>query len=262
MTTLEIRNLTVRFGAVTAVDDVSLRLDSHSALGLVGESGSGKSTVARVAVGLQPMTSGTILIDGVKVTRRFGRRDRDRWRPIQMVFQDPYGSLNPRMSIGEMLNEALNVGTRTDRAVLARKRAELLDLVHLDTSVVGRYPRELSGGMRQRAAIARALAARPAILVADEITSSLDASVQGAVLNLLRDLREELELSLLFISHNLATVRYIADNIAVMHLGKVVETGATDELIRAPKDPYTRSLLTALRELGQQAEQMPRASTR
>jgi peptide/nickel transport system ATP-binding protein len=116
--------------------------------------------------------------------------------------------------------------------------------------------------MRQRAAIARALAARPAILVADEITSSLDASVQGAVLNLLRDLREELELSLLFISHNLATVRYIADNIAVMHLGKVVETGATDELIRAPKDPYTRSLLTALRELGQQAEQMPRASTR
>ncbi|MGH9170708.1 MAG: ABC transporter ATP-binding protein [Acidimicrobiales bacterium] len=253
MTTLEIRNLTVRFGAVTAVDDVSLRLDPHSVLGLVGESGSGKSTVARAAVGLQPVTSGTILIDGVKVTKRFGKRDRDRWRAIQMVFQDPYGSLNPRMSIGEMLNEALNVGSKVGGALLARRQTELLDLVHLDSSVAERYPRELSGGMRQRAAIARALASRPAILVADEITSSLDASVQGAVLNLLRDLLEQLDLSLLFISHNLATVRYIAENIAVMHLGKIVETGVSDELIRAPKDPYTRSLLAALRELGDHA---------
>jgi peptide/nickel transport system ATP-binding protein len=171
-------------------------------------------------------------------------------RRIQLVFQDPYASLNPRLTVGDAVDEA--VGT-TRRVPAAERRAEvarLLELVRLDPAVAGRYPRELSGGQRQRVALARALAVRPQLLVADEITSALDVSVQGAVLNLVRELRTDLGLSLLFISHNLAVVRYVCDVIAVMYLGRIVEVAPTDELVTAPRHPYTKALLAAVPRLG------------
>ncbi|MFF0740278.1 ABC transporter ATP-binding protein [Streptomyces sp. NPDC004111] len=227
---MKISNLTVRFGSFTAVNDVSLEVAGGRATGLVGESGSGKSTLARAAAGLTPYR-GTI--SGVPRGR------------VQMVFQDPSSSLNPRMSIGDAVAE----GVRVPRAERAREIARLLELVSLPASCAGRYPRELSGGQRQRVAIARALAARPEVLIADEITSALDVSVQGSVLNLLRDLRAELGLTMLFISHNLAVVRYVCDAVAVMRHGHLLEHGPVDEVTTAPQHAYTRALLDAVPRL-------------
>ncbi len=265
MTTLEVRDLTVRFTAgkrgLTAVDAVDLRVPTGEVLGLVGESGSGKSTLAKALVGLVPVMAGRVLLDGVDLLGARGARRRAARRHVQMVFQDPYGSLNPRMTVGEALGEAVRANSRGRRRRGANRVAgrggsrgsevqRLLDLVALDPDYARRLPRELSGGQRQRVAIARALAAEPQVLVADEITSALDASVQGAILNLLRDLQARLGLTVLFISHNLAVVRYVSDSIAVMYLGRIVEVAATDELLDRPQHPYTRALLDAIPQFG------------
>jgi peptide/nickel transport system ATP-binding protein len=238
MSELRFDDVTVRFGHTTAVDGVSLTVPAGQVVGLVGESGSGKSTLARAAVGLAPLHGGRILLDGAPVPTR------GRHRPLQMVFQDPYSSLDPRMTIGESVAEAMPRGSSR-----AERRAEverLLELVHIDPARAGARPADLSGGQRQRVALARALAGRPAVVIADEITSALDVSIQGAVLNLVRELQRELGLSMLFISHNLAVVRYVASHVAVMHHGRIVEEGPTAQVLAAPDHDYTRELLAAV----------------
>ena len=238
MSSLEFSHLTVRYGATTALDDVSLTVPSGSVVGLVGESGSGKSTMARAAVGLAPVSAGSITLDGQPVPRR-GRR-----RPVQMVFQDPYSSLDPRMSVGESIAEAIpeRMSARARQAEIER----LLSLVHLDPERSRSLPGQLSGGQRQRVALARALAGQPEVVIADEITSALDVSVQGAVLNLVREMQRQLGLSMLFISHNLAVVRYVASHVAVMYQGRIVEEGPTAEVLGTPQHDYTRQLLAAI----------------
>jgi peptide/nickel transport system ATP-binding protein len=228
-----IRDLTVRYGSFTAVDQVNLSIADGGILGLVGESGSGKSTVAKALAGLVPIASGSIT--GVEPARR------------QLVFQDPYSSLDPRMTVGASVAEGLPVRGRQARA---DEVARLLGLVSLDPAIAAIYPRALSGGQRQRVAIARALGAQPTLLIADEITSALDVSVQGSVLNLVCELRRALGLSILFISHNLAVVRYVCDEIAVMQDGRVVEVGDTEQVSSAPRHPYTRQLMAAVPSLG------------
>jgi peptide/nickel transport system ATP-binding protein len=254
VTALEARSVTVRFGRgrrrLVAVDRVDFELPEASTLGVVGESGSGKSTLARALVGLVPLAEGEVLLDGERVCAARDGRVVDPRRRIQMIFQDPFASLNPRMSVGDAIGEALAVRGGAGRRARAAEIARYLDLVHLDPQVAARMPSHLSGGQRQRVAIARALAARPDVLIADEITSSLDVSVQSAVLNLMRELRRELGISMVFVSHNLATVRYLSDAIAVMYLGRVVETGPTETLVAAPRHPYTRALLQAVPSLG------------
>ncbi|WP_410590020.1 ABC transporter ATP-binding protein [Amycolatopsis sp. lyj-23] len=237
MSALEFDAVSVRYGKLTAVDGVSLTVPSGQVVGLVGESGSGKSTLARAATGLAPVSAGRVLLDGVDV-RRLPRR-----RPLQMVFQDPYSSLDPRMAIGESITEAMPPGT--SRAERRAEVARLLELVNLDPDRAAALPGRLSGGQRQRVALARALAGRPKVLVADEITSALDVSVQGAVLNLVREVQRRLSLSMLFISHNLAVVRYVSDVVAVMYLGRIVEAGPAEQVLTDPKHPYTRDLLAA-----------------
>ena len=227
----------VRYGKLTAVDGVSLTVPSGQVVGLVGESGSGKSTLARAAVGLAPVSAGRVLLDGVDV-RKLPRR-----RPLQMVFQDPYSSLDPRMAVGESITEAMPRGT--SRGARRDEVARLLELVNLDPERASVLPGQLSGGQRQRVALARALAGQPKVLIADEITSALDVSVQGAVLNLVRDVQRRLALSMLFISHNLAVVRYVSDVVAVMYLGRIVEAGPAEQVLTDPQHPYTRDLLAA-----------------
>jgi peptide/nickel transport system ATP-binding protein len=235
-------DVTVRYGNArtghTAVDGVSLVVPDGAVVGLVGESGSGKSTLAKAAVGLAPVTGGAVLLDGVPVPTRPGRR------PVQMVFQDPYSSLDPRMTIGDSIAEAVPRGT--PRAERKAEVARLLELVDLDPARARSYPAQLSGGQRQRVAVARALAARPEVVVADEITSALDVSIQGTVLNLVRRLQRELGTSVLFISHNLAVVRYVASTIAVMREGRIVEQGPAEQVLGDPAHDYTRELLAAV----------------
>ncbi|GAA5143482.1 ABC transporter ATP-binding protein [Nocardioides marinquilinus] len=234
---LRFDDVVVRFGDLAAVDHVSLVVPEGEVVGLVGESGSGKSTLARAAVGLVPF-EGAITLGGEPVPTR-GRR-----RPVQMVFQDPQSSLDPRMSIGESIAEAIPPGS--SRAERRAEVARLLELVHLDPGRSAARPSELSGGQRQRVALARALAGRPSVVVADEITSALDVSIQGAVLNLVRELQRELGLSMLFISHNLAVVRYVATRVAVMRHGRIVEQGETARVLADPEHDYTRELLAAV----------------
>jgi peptide/nickel transport system ATP-binding protein len=238
-------DVTVRFGSrrhgITAVDGVHLTVPHGKIVGLVGESGSGKSTLARAAVGLVPMTSGQIVLNGQAIDPRA--------RKLQMVFQDPNSALDPRMSIGESIAEALPRSVRDRRAEVAR----LLTLVDLPTDCVQQYPAQLSGGQRQRVGLARALAGRPEVIIADEITSALDVSIQGTVLNLVRDLQRQMRLSMLFISHNLAVVRYVSDLIAVMYRGRIVESGPAEQVLGDPQDPYTRELLAAAADPAGQA---------
>jgi len=238
MSELRFDDVTVRYGRTTAVDGVSLTVPEGAVVGLVGESGSGKSTLARAAVGLAPLTGGRITLGGAPVPTR------GRPRPLQIVFQDPYSSLDPRMTVGESVAEAMPPGgSRADRRA---EVARLLALVHLDPVCAGVVPARLSGGQRQRVALARALAARPRVIIADEITSALDVSVQGAVLNVVRELQRELGLAMLFISHNLAVVRYVASHVAVMRHGRVVEQGPTTRVLTEPGHDYTRELLAAV----------------
>ena len=238
MSELRFEDLTVRYGATTAVDDVSLVVPTGRIVGLVGESGSGKSTMARAAVGLAPVESGRILLDGEPVPLRVRRR------PVQMVFQDPFSSLDPRMSIGRSIAEAFPERLRGEAR--AAEVARLLELVHLDPDRAADAPSRLSGGQRQRVAIARALAGRPSAVLADEITSALDVSVQGAILNLVREMQRETGLTMLFISHNLAVVRYVATHVAVMTGGRIVEQGPTADVFANPASAYTRELLASI----------------
>jgi peptide/nickel transport system ATP-binding protein len=243
---LRFAGVTVRYGsgrrAHLAVDRVDLVVPAGQVVGLVGESGSGKSTLARAAVGLVAPAAGKVLVDGRPVPRR-GRR------PLQMVFQDPYASLDPRMTAGESIAEAVPRGRGprgAGRAGRNEEAARLTGLVGLPPGTVGQLPAELSGGQRQRVALARALAGRPDVIIADEITSALDVSTQGAVLNLVRGLQRELRLSMLFISHNLAVVRYVADHVAVMYQGRIVEQGPAEKILIDPAHDYTRELLAAV----------------
>ncbi|QLE71415.1 ABC transporter ATP-binding protein [Streptomyces rectiverticillatus] len=234
-------------GAVQAVRGVSLRIGAGETLGLVGESGSGKSTTARVLAGLQRPTSGAVRFDGRDISRAAAgtRLRRELSRDVQLVFQDPYASLNPRRTVEEIVTTPLRVHTALGREERRARAVELLEQVGLQAAHLGRYPHEFSGGQRQRIGIARALALRPRLVIADEPVSALDVSVQAQVLNLLMDLRDELGLSLLFVSHDLAVVRHFCDRVAVMRAGAVVESGPRDEVFGDPKAPYTRELLAA-----------------
>ncbi len=267
MTSLvELRDVTVRFGAesalaarvrrrprlaITALDGVSLSVARGESVGIVGESGCGKSTLARVLVGLLEPTSGAVHVDGREVDRR---RTQAMRRRIQMVFQDPSSSLNPARTVGQTLTELLRVHEIVPRAQVGARAEELLDRVQLPCSVMAVHPRRLSGGQRQRVGIARALALEPDVLVADEAVAALDTSVQASILNLLADLRRDLGLTVICISHDLAVVRHVSERLVVMYLGRVVEAGPTSVVFADPRHPYTRALMAAVPRMGARKE--------
>ena len=244
------RPLAARLGrrpapTLTAVDDVSLGVDRHRTLGIVGESGSGKTTLARCITRLVEPDEGSVLFDGAELTALGPSELQRARRRIQVVFQDPYSSLNPRMTVGAAIAEPLRVHGIASRDEARVRAAELLELVGLAPAFVRRFPRELSGGQRQRVAIARSLAPRPELLIADEAVSALDVSVQAQILNLLLDLSEHLGLTMLFISHQLSVIASVADDVAVMYLGRIVERGPVGEIFARPQHPYTAALLAA-----------------
>jgi ABC-type oligopeptide transport system ATPase subunit len=255
---LEVRDLVKRFPVkrglfvertvdwVDAVAGVSFDIGAGETLGLVGESGSGKSTTGFCILQLMRPTSGSVRFEGRELTELSGEELRRVRRDAQIVFQDPYSSLDPRMTVGNIVGEPLvvhGVGTRRDRRTRVR---ELLDVVGFDPAYVNRYPHEFSGGQRQRIGIARALALSPRLIVCDEPVSALDVSIQAQILNLLKDLQAEFGLAYLFIAHDLAVVRSVSDRIAVMHRGRIVETGAASEVYERPKDAYTKALLASV----------------
>ena len=257
-TILELEDLTVHFpvhqgflirraaGTVKAVDGVSLAIRRGEVLGLVGESGCGKSTLARTVVQLIRATAGTIRLDGRDLATLSGRELRDLRSEVQMVFQDPYASLNPRMTVFDTLAEPLLVHGRATRAGVAAQVGELMERVGLAPRLMRKYPHEFSGGQRQRIAVARALALRPRLIIADEPVSALDVSIQAQILNLLAGLVREMNLSMIFIAHDLSVVKHISDRIAVMYLGKIVELGGAVDVIERPQHPYTRALISAI----------------
>ncbi|MFI0784490.1 ABC transporter ATP-binding protein [Streptomyces lydicus] len=256
---LEVRDLVKHFpltrgvvfrkqvGAVKAVDGVSFTLRKGETLGIVGESGCGKSTVAKMLVALERPTAGRIRYRGEDISRLSGRAMKAVRRNIQMVFQDPYTSLNPRMTVGDIIGEPYEihpeVAPKGDRR---RKVRELLDVVGLNPEYINRYPHQFSGGQRQRIGIARGLALRPEIIVADEPVSALDVSVQAQVVNLLEQLQDEFDLSYVFIAHDLSVVRHLSDRVAVMYLGRIAETGTDEQIYDHPTHPYTQALLSAV----------------
>jgi len=234
-------------GAVRAVDGIEFDVCAGETFGIVGESGSGKSTTARLIARLIDPTAGEVRFDGQDITALRGSRLKQVRRELQMVFQDPYSSLNPRRTIGSIVAEPLSIHrVESDRAARRRAVAELLETVGLNPEHYNRYPHEFSGGQRQRIGIARALALRPKLLIADEPVSALDVSIQAQVLNLLRELQRRFGLTMVFISHDLSVVRHMCDRIAVMHDGRIVELATNEQLYAAPRDPYTRELLAAV----------------
>jgi len=235
-----------RVGEVRAVDGVSLDVRRGETLGLVGESGCGKSTFARAVIRLVDATDGRIEFDGTDITMLRGDELRRIRRRMQMIFQDPYASLNPRMTIGSMLSEPLRVHRLASGREAAARVQRLIEIVGLPRNAINRYPHEFSGGQRQRAGIARALAVQPEFIAADEAVSALDVSIQAQIVNLLADLQREFELTYLFIAHDLSVVRHISDRIAVMYLGEVVELSPSKELYQKPLHPYTCALVSAV----------------
>ncbi|MFF2847273.1 ATP-binding cassette domain-containing protein [Streptomyces sp. NPDC058001] len=246
---LRVEDLVVEYptarGPFRAVDRVGFELPRGGSLAVVGESGCGKSTLARALVRLLKPTSGRIVLDGTDIAPLSERRLRPLRRRVQMVFQDPYGSLDPHLTAEQIVAEPLRLSGVTDKAERARRAAELIDRVGLPTTALHRRPPEFSGGQRQRIGIARALASRPELLVCDEATSALDVSVQAQVLELLRELQAETGIAYLFIAHNLGVVREISTEVVVMHAGRIVETGPTRSVLAAPAQPYTRALRRA-----------------
>jgi len=234
---------------IRAVDDVSFQIHQGETLGLVGESGSGKSTLGRLLLRLIEPTSGSVRFDQRDLTSLSTREMRRARRDMQIVFQDPFASLDPRMDIGQIVTEPLVIHERASRADRRRRAEELMRIVGLDASALARFPHEFSGGQRQRVGIARALALRPRFIVADEPVSALDVSVGARIVNLLRDLQREFSLTYLFISHSMPVVRYLSTRIAVMHRGRLVELGTTEQVTTAPRHDYTRTLLAATPEL-------------
>jgi ABC-type oligopeptide transport system ATPase subunit len=247
---VSVRDLRVHFpmrgGAMKAVDGVSFDIPRGATLGLVGESGSGKSTVGRAVLRLIPASSGTITFDGINVLAASRLQLRALRRQMQIVFQDPAGSLNPRMRVGEIVGEPLLVHGLAKGDELRRQVASLLERCGLQASVASRYPHEFSGGQRQRIGIARAIALRPKLIVCDEPTSALDVSIQSQILNLMKDLQRDFNLSYLFISHDMAVIDHMCDRVAVMRNGRIVEQGPRDQVIGEPQHEYTRSLLSAV----------------
>jgi peptide/nickel transport system ATP-binding protein/oligopeptide transport system ATP-binding protein len=262
---LEVRDLRVYFpvhsgilrrhtGDFKAVDGVSFTVEAGKTVGLVGESGSGKTTIGRSIVKLIPATSGQILWKGKDILPLSEKEFRPLRREIQYIFQDPFGSLNPRMTVGAIVGEALEIHFRELGASERRDRVEaLLKRVGLQPEMTARYPHEFSGGQRQRIGIARALAVEPEFIICDEPVSALDVSVQAQIVNLLQDLQEELGLALLFIAHDLAVVEHISETVLVLHRGRIVESGQASEVLQNPQDPYTRELLSAVPRLERSA---------
>lgn len=233
-------------GIVHAVDDVSMTINRGETMGIVGESGCGKSTLGRTLIHLFDSTEGSIRFDGRDITHVSTRELKQLRKEMQLIFQDPYSSLNPRKTIEQTLREPLELHFKMSKAELDRRTEELMELVGIDRQLRLSYPHELDGGRRQRVGIGRALALNPKFIVCDEPVSALDVSIQAQILNLLMDLQEQIGLTYMFITHNLAVVRHISTNISVMYLGQLVETSATDELFSNPLHPYTKALLSAI----------------
>jgi len=250
---VSVRNLTKIYdGRTRAVDDLSLDIEAGETLGLVGESGSGKSTLGRLILRLIEPTSGSVTFDGTDVTKAPRGDLRRLRREMQIIFQDPFGSLDPRMTVKQVVTEPFVVHENMSRELRTQKAAELMKAVGLDASALQRYPHEFSGGQRQRIGIARALALKPKFIVADEPVSALDVSVGAQIVNLLAHLQREFGLTYLFISHSMPVVRYLSTRIAVMYKGKLVELGDTEQITARPQHAYTQTLLRATPEIAMQ----------
>lgn len=265
MNLLEIKNLNVTYQTkkgligkiqtVHAVNNVSLDIQKGEILAIAGESGCGKSTLAKAIMKLVQSDSGEILLNGENVLNLKHNKDLKKfYQKVQMIFQNPYSSLNPKMKIGEILKEPLIINTNLKKEEITKIVEEKIKKVGLDKSALNLYPHELSGGQRQRIAIARSLILNPEFIIADEPVSALDVSIQAQIINLLKQLKEDFNLTFLFISHDLSVIKYLSDRIAIMYLGEVVEIGRTEEIFKNPKHPYTKALLSSVPELNPQDE--------